>query len=115
MHVDTDRIHVSEAAGADVEQAIIQGLVRRRLRQDGFAHLGKAGLDVAACQHDVPLRHDLGCHEGFFDRDAPYRHDHAPSVIQFGPLQIAQAEVDVDEKQRMAAQSIRDSASRRRR
>ena len=74
MHVDADRIHVSDTAGADVEQAIVQRLVRGRLRQDGFAHLGEAGLDVATCQHDVPLRHDLRCHEGFFHRDAPHGH-----------------------------------------
>jgi len=69
---------VVNATGADIKQAIVQRFVGGRLRQDGLAHLGEAGLDVAACQHDVPLRHDLGCHEGLFHRDAPYGHDHAP-------------------------------------
>ncbi len=78
MHIDAERVHVGDAAGADVEQAIIQWLVDGRLSQDGFAHLGKAGLDVAAGQHDMPLRHDLRRHEGFFHRDAPNGHDHPP-------------------------------------
>jgi hypothetical protein len=32
--------------------------------------------------------------------------DHAPWVIQSGPPQVVQAEADVDEKQRMAAQTF---------
>jgi hypothetical protein len=87
---------VSDAAGADVEQAIIQRLVRRRLCQDGLAHLGEAGFDVVTRQYNLPLGHDLGCHEGFFHRDTPDGHDHAPWVIQSGPPQIVQAEADVD-------------------
>jgi hypothetical protein len=32
--------------------------------------------------------------------------DHAPWVIQSGPPQVVQAEADVDEQQRMAAQTF---------
>jgi len=78
VHVDADRVHVGDPAGADIEQAIVQRLVRRRLGQDGLPHLGETGLDVAACQHDMPLRHDLGRHERFFHRNASHGHDDSP-------------------------------------
>ncbi len=78
LHVDADLIHVSDAAGADIEQAIVERLVGRSLRQDGLAHLGESGLDVLAGQHDVPLRHDLGRNERLLDRDSPNSHGRLP-------------------------------------